>query len=101
MGLDYKIEQHISLEEELKEPEQYRVVLLNDDFTTRDFVVAILMGVFHKQHADALFIMEEVHKKGRGVVGAYTYDIAVTRCVQVHDIARLNGFPLRCVMERL
>ncbi|HKL87307.1 MAG TPA: ATP-dependent Clp protease adaptor ClpS [Treponemataceae bacterium] len=101
MGLEYKIEQHLSIDEELKEPEQYRVILLNDDFTTRDFVVAILMGVFHKKHADAQVIMEEVHKKGRGVVGSYTYDIAATRCVQVHEIARMNGFPLRCVMEQI
>ena len=90
-----------SFSEDVREPPQYRVVLLNDDFTTKDFVVAVLVTVFHKRHEDADVIMEDVHKKGRGVVGAYTYDIAATRCLQVHEVARQNGFPLRCVMEQL
>jgi len=90
-----------SFSEDLQEPPQYRVVLLNDDFTTKDFVVAVLVTVFHKRHEDADVIMEDVHKKGRGVVGAYTYDIAATRCLQVHEAARQNGFPLRCVMEQI
>jgi len=90
-----------SFSEDLQEPPQYRVVLLNDDFTTKDFVVAVLVTVFHKRHEDADVIMEDVHKKGRGVVGAYTYDIAATRCLQVHEVARQNGFPLRCVMEQI
>lgn len=85
--------------EDLREPEQYRVILLNDDFTTKEFVIAVLVAVFHKKQDDAWTIMEDVHKKGRGVVGAYTHDIAATRCVQVHEAARQNGFPLRCVME--
>ncbi len=87
--------------EEIKEPEQFRVVLLNDDFTTKDFVVAVLMAVFHKSREDATVIMEDVHRKGRGVVGAYTHDIALTRCHQVHEAARQSGYPLRCVMEQL
>ena len=62
-------------------------------------MVAVLIAVFHKQQAEAHVIMEDVHRKGKGVVGAYTYDIAVTRCLQVHEAARQNGFPLRCVME--
>jgi ATP-dependent Clp protease adaptor protein ClpS len=101
MEFENKTEQQTSFSEELQEPGQFRVVLLNDDFTTKDFVVAVLVAVFHKQHDDAYLIMEDVHKKGRGVVGAYTYDIAATRCLQVHEAARQNGFPLRCVMEPL
>lgn len=96
-----KTEQRTSFSEELQEPAQFRVVLLNDDFTTKDFVVAVLVAVFHKSGEDAHGIMEDVHKKGRGVVGAYAYDIAATRCLQVHEAARQNGYPLRCVMEQL
>lgn len=92
-------ESKTGVSEELREPEQFRVVLLNDDFTTKEFVIAVLVAVFHKSSEDAWNIMEDVHRKGRGVVGTYTHDIAATRCVQVHEAARQNGFPLRCVME--
>jgi len=101
MEYENKTEQRTSFSEEVQEPAQYRVVLLNDDFTTKDFVVAVLVAVFHKNQDDAQIIMEDVHKKGRGVVGAYPYDIAATRCLQVHEAARVNGYPLRCVMEQL
>jgi len=101
MEFENKTEQRTSFSEDLQEPAQFRVVLLNDDFTTKDFVVAVLVAVFHKSGQDAQVIMEDVHRKGRGIVGAYTYDIAATRCLQVHDAARENGFPLRCVMEKL
>lgn len=100
MEIENKAESLASCSEDVQEPVQYQVVLLNDDFTTKDFVIAVLVAVFHKKHEDAYVIMEDVHKKGRGVVGAYTYDIAVTRCLQVHEAARQNGFPLRCVMEQ-
>jgi ATP-dependent Clp protease adaptor protein ClpS len=101
MEFDNRVESRTSVSEELQEPAQYRVVLLNDDFTTKDFVVAVLIAVFHKKQDDAYVIMEDVHRKGRGVVGAYPYDVAATRCLQVHEAARQNGFPLRCVMEQL
>ncbi|HNY22139.1 MAG TPA: ATP-dependent Clp protease adaptor ClpS [Treponemataceae bacterium] len=101
MEFENKEEQQTSYSEEVHEPEQYRVVLLNDDFTTKDFVVAVLIAVFHKKHEDAYLIMEDVHRKGRGVVGSYTYDIAATRCMQVQEAARQSGFPLRCVMESM
>ena len=86
-------------EEELKEPDDYIVVLLNDDFTTRDFVVEILKQVFHKNHEEANRIMLNVHNKGRGVVGIYTWDIANTKAFQVHSIAKEYDFPLRCIVE--
>lgn len=101
MEFERKVDSQTELSEELQEPLQYRVVLLNDDFTTKDFVIAVLVAVFHKKHEDAYVIMEDVHRKGRGVVGSYTYDIAATRCLQVHEAARQNGFPLRCVMEQM
>ncbi len=86
--------------EELKEPDEYRVILLNDDYTTMEFVVTVLMAVFHKSLMDAQKIMLDVHRKGRGIVGVYSYDIAVTKINQVHEVAKQNGFPLKCIMEK-
>jgi ATP-dependent Clp protease adaptor protein ClpS len=85
--------------EHFKEPEEYRVILLNDHFTTMDFVVEVLMVIFHKNLEDANRIMLDVHKKGKGIVGLYTWDIAVTKSEQVHQAARANEFPLRCIVE--
>jgi ATP-dependent Clp protease adaptor protein ClpS len=84
----------------LKEPEQYRVILLNDDYTTMEFVVEILIVVFHKDEAEATRIMLDVHNKGRGMVGVYTFDIALTKTEQVHSLARQHEFPLRCLVEK-
>ncbi len=84
---------------DLEPPVSKKVILLNDDFTTKDFVVAVLMYIFHKNKDEAYTIMEKVHCEGRGFVGEYTYDIAATKCMQVKQAARKNGFPLRCVME--
>ncbi|MDR1587259.1 MAG: ATP-dependent Clp protease adaptor ClpS [Treponema sp.] len=85
--------------EALKEPEDYAVILLNDDFTTRDFVVEVLKRVFHLSGAEATRIMLHVHYKGRGVVGYFTWDIANTKVGQVHAFAREYNYPLRCVVE--
>jgi len=85
--------------EKFKEPEQFRVILLNDDYTTMDFVVDVLMIIFHKSIEDANKIMLDVHKKGRGVVGVYTWDIAVTKTEQVHAAAKASEFPLMCIVE--
>lgn len=92
-----QVEQHV----ELKEPEEYRVILLNDDFTTMEFVISVLMTIFHKSLPEATRIMLDVHRKGRGLVGEYTYDIAATKINQVHLLARQMGFPLRCTMEKV
>ncbi|MDR1128224.1 MAG: ATP-dependent Clp protease adaptor ClpS [Treponema sp.] len=85
--------------ERLKEPEEFRVILLNDEYTTMEFVVEILMLVFHKSEEDAGRIMMDVHRKGRGVVAVYPWDIAQTKADQVHSLAREREFPLRCVVE--
>ncbi|MDR0390006.1 MAG: ATP-dependent Clp protease adapter ClpS [Spirochaetaceae bacterium] len=87
-------------DDKLKEPEQYGVVLLNDDYTTMEFVVEILITVFHKEEAEAARIMLDVHHQGRGMAGLYTFDIAVTKAEQVHSLARQHEFPLRCLVER-
>jgi ATP-dependent Clp protease adaptor protein ClpS len=84
----------------IKEPEEYRVILLNDDYTTMEFVVEVLMVVFHKKQEDAVRIMLDVHQKGKGTVGVYPYDIAQTKANQVHALARQNEFPLKCIVEK-
>lgn len=84
-----------------EEPPNYRVILLNDDFTTKDFVELILIKIFHKSQEEAVKITENVHKQGKGIVGVYPFDIAVTRVEIVHSNARANGFPLRCTMEKV
>ena len=86
-------------EKKLKEPKEYVVVLLNDNYTTTEFVVEVLMLIFHKKPAEAESIMLNVHNKGRGVVGVYTWDIAQTKANQVHSIAKQYDYPLKCVVE--
>ena len=87
------------LDQEIREPKMYRVILHNDDYTTMDFVVEVLIGIFHKPAADATRIMIDVHRKGKGVCGVYTYDIASTRVMLVHQLARKREFPLKCSLE--
>ena len=82
-----------------KTPKMYKVILLNDDYTSMDFVVSILEGIFQKSPAEAVQIMLQVHNQGRGVCGLYPKQIAEAKIAQVHDRARSYGFPLRCVME--
>ena len=86
-------------EEELKEPKDYVVILLNDNFTTREFVVEVLKLVFHKNPEEARTIMLRVHNNGRGVVGVYTWDIATTKANQVHALAKEYEYPLKCIVE--
>ena len=86
-------------EEKLKEPKEYLVVLLNDNYTTTEFVVEILMLIFHKKLTEAKSIMLNIHNKGRGVVGVYTWDIAQTKANQVHSIAKQYDYPLKCIVE--
>ena len=83
----------------LEHPKQYNVFLLNDDYTSMDFVVDILMKLFRKNFQDAHRIMIEVHQKGRGLCGAYPYEVAETKVHQVSSLARENGFPLKAIME--
>jgi ATP-dependent Clp protease adaptor protein ClpS len=83
----------------IQEPKLFRVLLHNDNYTTMDFVVKVIVSVFHKPAAEATRIMLDVHKKGRGVVGVFTYDIASTKVTQVHAMARQSEFPLRATCE--
>jgi len=83
----------------LQEPKMYRVILHNDHYTTMDFVVEVLMIVFHKAAAEATKVMLDVHKKGAGICGVYTYDIASTKVSVVHTMAKRREFPLKCSLE--
>ena len=80
-------------------PKQYKVFLLNDDYTSMDFVIDILMNVFHKNYQQAEMIMLDIHKKDKGLCGVYSYEIAETKIMQVHKLAREQGFPLKATME--
>lgn len=85
----------------LEEPGRYRVLLHNDDYTTMDFVVSILCGIFHKSLEDATAIMLAVHRQGVGQCGIYTREVAETKVNRVHAQAREAGYPLRCSMEKV
>ncbi len=85
---------------QLKKPQLYSVFLLNDNYTTMDFVVHILETVFHKPVIEATRIMLHVHKNGKGLAGTFTREIAETKMDTVHKIAREYEFPLKCSMEK-
>ena len=85
--------------EETAQPKMFKVLLLNDDYTSMDFVVNILELIFGKSPAEAVQIMMTVHKSGRGLCGIYAKQIAETKILQVHTKAAEAGFPLRSIME--
>jgi len=89
----------LDTEKKLDEPKLYRVILHNDNYTTMDFVVEVLMKVFHMPAAQATKIMLDVHRRGHGLCGVYTLDIARTKVGQVHDMARSRDFPLKSSYE--
>ena len=86
--------------QQTKEPSLYRVILLNDDYTTMDFVVHVLEVIFSKSPAEATRIMLDVHKRGAGLCGVYTREIAETKVAAVHELAASQQFPLKCTMEK-
>jgi ATP-dependent Clp protease adaptor protein ClpS len=85
--------------QETKRPELYKVLLLNDDYTTMDFVIEVLESIFNKPPAEAYRIMMAVHTQGKGLCGVYPFDIAETKVETVIDRARENGFPLKATLE--
>lgn len=86
-------------EKKLKRPPLYKVLLHNDDYTTKEFVVQVLQYVFHKEHTEATQIMLHVHRKGIGVAGIYPYEVAETKVALVENLARQHEYPLKCSME--
>lgn len=83
----------------LKRPPLYRVILVNDDYTPMEFVVEVLETVFGMERSQATRVMLEVHTKGKGICGIYSYEIAETKVAQVTKIAQQHQHPLLCTME--
>ena len=100
--LDSEFETDVGSQEksDVDEPPMYRVYLLNDDYTTMDFVVFVLMHIFNKKYEEAETIMLNVHRKGKGLCGTYTFEIAETKVNGVTSLARENGYPLKCIIEK-
>lgn len=82
-----------------KQPRRFRVLLHNDDYTTMEFVIDVLVSIFGKSSTEATQIMLSVHHKGHGICGVFTREIAETKVAQVAEYARKNGMPLKCTME--
>ena len=97
---DREEEAGVATESEKKpqKPRLYKVLLQNDDYTTMEFVVKVLMSVFHLEEK-AVEIMLHVHHNGVGVAGVFTYEVAETKAKKVHELARQEEFPLRCTLE--
>ena len=95
-----KVHSDVRTAQDVKEPSMYKVLLHNDDYTTMEFVVQVLVSVFHKSVEEAIRIMLNVHHKGSGVCGLYTFEVAETKVKTVIRLARDNGYPLQCSMEK-
>lgn len=93
------LEVDLSEKIKLEEPKKYKVILLNDDYSTMDFVIEVLMKIFKKSLEESTKIMLNIHNNGKGVCGIYTYEIAITKCAQVKNKARERGFPLKAIAE--
>ena len=91
----------VAVEQEIKEPERYRVLLHNDDYTSMDFVVSVLRNIFHKTPEEATAIMLLVHHQGVGQCGVFTQEVAETKVHRVRTTARAAGYPLKCTMEKV
>ena len=83
-----------------KKPSNYKVLMLNDDYTPMEFVVDVLQNIFQKNREEATEVMLHVHQKGVGICGVYTYEIAETKVTQTVDYARKNQHPLQCTLEK-
>jgi len=92
-------EEELDLALELEEPQMFKVLLHNDDYTSMDFVVEVLTGIFHKTHAQAEQIMLQIHEKGKAICGVYSFEIAQTKAQQVKQSAKQNEFPLLATIE--
>ena len=85
--------------DQLKEPKLYKVMLVNDDYSTMDFVVMVLMTIFHKSLSEANVLMQTIHKTGQGLCGVYPFEVAETKVAQVAIIAEKHRFPLQSRLE--
>jgi len=94
-----KYEEELDLALELEEPQMFKVLLHNDDYTSMDFVVEVLTGIFHKSYEQAEQIMLQIHEKGKAICGVYSFEIAQTKAQQVKQSAKQNEFPLLATIE--
>ena len=94
---DGSVKERVELKKQ--EPILYNVILLNDDYTTMEFVMQILETLFQKSPAEAYRIMMQVHRNGRGLAGVYTFEVAETKAEQVAALASEAGYPLRATIE--
>ena len=92
-------EYDVQEEVELEEPKKYKVLLLNDDFSTMEFVMEILTKIFRKSLEESEKIMMEVHNNGKGICGVYTHEIAHTKVEQVRSMARKEKCPLKAIAQ--
>jgi len=93
------IEEELDLALALEEPPMFKVLLHNDDYTSMEFVVEVLIGIFHKTQAQSEEIMLQIHDKGKAICGVYTFEIAQTKTQQVKQKAKQNEFPLLATIE--
>jgi ATP-dependent Clp protease adaptor protein ClpS len=93
------VEEELMFGLELEEPKMFKVILHNDDYTSMDFVVDVLMYIFHKTAPQAEHIMLQIHEKGQGICGVYSFEIAQTKVEQVKKYAKEHEFPLLATME--
>lgn len=96
---EWRTEENVMDDVELKEPSMYKVILNNDDYTPMDFVVMVLMTVFHKDEDTAQRVMLDVHQRGKGICGVFTFEVAETKVKQVEILAERHKHPLLCTME--
>jgi ATP-dependent Clp protease adaptor protein ClpS len=97
--LKNSVEHELNVDIEVQKPKMYKVLLLNDDYTSMEFVVSTLINIFRKSEEDAYAIMLRIHNQGSGLCGIYTHEIAETKVAQVLNSAKKSKFPLRAVME--
>ena len=94
-----KLEHELDYALELEEPQLFKVLLHNDDYTSMDFVVDVLVNIFHKTPVQAEQIMLQIHEKGKAICGVYSFEIAQTKAQQVKQKAKQNEFPLLATIE--
>lgn len=94
-----KIDNATGKQQRSAKPNFFKVVMHNDDYTTMEFVIEILQSIFHKESAEATFLMLQIHRHGQALCGLFPFEIAETKVAKVHKQARAAGFPLRCTLE--
>ena len=83
----------------IAKPRKYKVLMHNDDYTSMDFVIDVLISIFRKDEGTAILLMQQIHNEGLAICGIYTKEIAETKIIQVKELARANKYPLKCTME--